>query len=291
MSLNLATTRPPQALVQTLGNAGLPSDRDGWKPLAGGRTNKLWRFQSDGKDYVCKLYDKDAATPLFPNDPKAEALALTSLLGTDLAPTLRFGLTWSRREAIVYEYVHGDDLCAPEDVAAILVKLHDQKAPQGLRSLNDGPLTLLEQGAAMLNMVNDPRRTLLQDIRPSRVVLPAADTVFLHGDPVPANVIAARTGPCLIDWQCPAIGDPSEDLAIFLSPAMQTLYGGAPLDETQIAGFLAAYGHPDRTARYLLLARAYHWRMAAYCLWKAALGNADYAAGFDLELDRLKVLC
>ena len=34
----------------------------------------------------------------------------------------------------------------------------------------------------------------------------------------------------LIDWQCPALGDPAEDIACFLSPAMQVIYGAGPLD-------------------------------------------------------------
>ena len=96
---------------------------------------------------------------------------------------------------------------------------------------------------------------------------------LLHGDPVPANIIAGARSLRLIDWQCPAIGDPCEDLAVFLSPAMQMTYRGSKLGTRETSEFLSAYPDPGIIARYRQLAPWYHWRMAAYCLWQAANGD------------------
>ncbi len=54
----------------------------------------------------------------------------------------------------------------------------------------------------------------------------------------------------LIDWQCPAIGDPCLDLALFLSPTMQQVNGKTPLSGAEVAAFLEAYDNPQVTCRY-----------------------------------------
>ena len=83
------------------------------------------------------------------------------------------------------------------------------------------------------------------------------------------------------------MGDPTEDLSLFMSPAMQSLYRGAPLDTPERDEFLAAY--PDRRviSRLLDLQPWYHWRMAAYCLWQGERGRPDYADAAELELEAL----
>ena len=101
---------------------------------------------------------------------------------------------------------------------------------------------------------------------------------------MPGNIIATPNGPVLIDWQCPARGDPAEDLATFLSPAMHWLYRGKLPDEAERAQFLDAYPDPVVVDRYLRLAPLFRWRMAAHCLWKAERGAADYATALKLEL-------
>ena len=90
-------------------------------------------------------------------------------------------------------------------------------------------------------------------------------------------------GLTLIDWQCPASGDPTEDIATFLSPAMQRLYRGTILSEAEREAFLAAYPDPAIVARYRALKSVYRWRMAAHCLWKAERGASDYAGALRLE--------
>ena len=92
----------------------------------------------------------------------------------------------------------------------------------------------------------------------------------------------------LIDWQCPRLGDPAEDLALFLSPAMQLLYRGAPLGLAEQDAFLAAYPDPQVTARLRALLPWFHWRMAAYCLWKAERGGAEDREAMALEIAALQ---
>ena len=82
----------------------------------------------------------------------------------------------------------------------------------------------------------------------------------------------------------PATGDATEDLATFLSPAMQWLYRGRVLSPPETEAFLAAYPDPAVTARYLRLQPLYRWRMAAHCLWKADRGAPDYRHALALEL-------
>jgi len=131
-------------------------------------------------------------------------------------------------------------------------------------------------------------RPELVDLRPCGSVPPSYARAFLHGDPVPANFVMTERGAVLIDWQCPASGDPCEDIAIYLSPAMQSLYGGTPLSPEEMEAFFAAYDDAETAARYRAMAPAYHWRMAAYCLWMADRGHADYGNAARLEIEALQ---
>jgi aminoglycoside phosphotransferase (APT) family kinase protein len=58
----------------------------------------------------------------------------------------------------------------------------------------------------------------------------------------------------LIDWQCPAVGDPCEDIAIFLSPAMQLAYRGTVLSRAEEQVFLTAYSDASTLKRYANIA-------------------------------------
>ena len=41
----------------------------------------------------------------------------------------------------------------------------------------------------------------------------------------------------LIDWQCPAIGDPIVDIMMFLSPGMHEIYGSGKLSHQRSSNF------------------------------------------------------
>lgn len=274
----------PGDALRAMRGLGLDPDGAEWVPLRGGRVNRLWRVG----ERVVKLYHPAGATPLFPNDAAAEVAALTALRGRGIAPCLVAAAPGATLPCLVYRHLDGPaGAAAPQAVGALLARLHAEPPPAGLRNLPGGP-AILDQGDAMLAALPAAQAGRLRALRPS-VAPPAPEArVFLHGDPVPANIVSTADGPRLIDWQCPAIGDPAEDLALYLSPAMQAIYGQGPLSPAQEAAFLDAYGHPARRAALAAAAPARHWRMAVYCLWKAARGDTAYAAAAELELERLE---
>ena len=116
---------------------------------------------------------------------------------------------------------------------------------------------------------------------PVEVALPRPS--LLHGDFVPGNILATPGGLRLIDWQCPGLGDPVDDLALFLSPAMQFLYRGRPLASAEIEALMLDLPG-DLRARYAVLRPILHWRIAAHCALRAARGDGDYDAALRLEL-------
>lgn len=269
----LPTEIPPAALVAAV-TAALPAGRArSWRAMPGGRVNRLWRA---GR-VVVKCHAPDGASPLFPNDAGAEARALRLLAPLGLAPELRAtGDGW-----IAYAHVPGRTWRRdPAPVAVALARVHALPG-EGFRDLASGSAALLAQGAAIAARC----RGALPPPPPDPGVPPHRGPRLIHGDPVAGNLIVTRDRTILpIDWQCPAHGDPAEDLAIFLSPAMQHIYRGRPLSADETAAFLAAYPCADTVARLRALWPVFRWRMAAHCLWKAERGAPGYALAMALEL-------
>ena len=263
----LPVDAPPPWLVQAVG-ATVPIEGP-WLPLEGGRSNRVWR----AGDLAVKLYDPTSATPLFPNEPAAEALALQSLTSLPLAPSfVSSGAGW-----LAYRYQPGASWRQdPAAVARLLGELHGLGPLPGLRSLPVGPQQIGQQ-ARSFAMAGLPPMPKLSDPGPVRPTI-------VHGDAVPGNIVVTPQGLRLIDWQCPGNGDPVDDLALFLSPAMQLLYRGAPLSLAEREAFLAAYPCRATVARYVLLAPLLHWRIAAHCAFRAARGDDVYGAAIQLEL-------
>ena len=83
---------------------------------------------------------------------------------------------------------------------------------------------------------------------------------LVHRDAGPGNLIDTGDRLLLIDWQAPGAGDPVEDLAAFLSPAFQILYGREPLTDDEEGAFLDAY--PDAARRAPAAAHAAQLRLA-----------------------------
>lgn len=260
-----------------------------WRPLSGGRSNWLWHVVSEGSDRVVKLFNAQSANPLFPNSAQAEAAALRSLQGTGLAPDLIAEVKTGYGPCVIYRHVAGmQGAVSPAQMARSLARLHRVPPHKGLRRLQSGADAILKQGDRILAACSNP--AIVADARPHVMDETPRRLVFLHGDPVPANAIRTAGGACLIDWQCPALGDPVEDLAIYLSPAMQLLYGAGPLSGSAAQEFLTAYGDDAATARLKNLAPALHWRMAAHCLWRLERSgdNGRDAEALDLELAALR---
>ena len=278
----------PAALKRHWQVAGQVEPDAVWTPLSGGRTNPIWRVDGHDAPLVCKLFLPDAATPLFGNDPAAEWAALRALAGQGIAPEPVASSRTALGDSLLYRHVSGQPWDRdPSAVARLLRHLHDSPPPRTLPQALPDATGLIEQGRAMLAQIGVP------DALPSAPTPKAAlqGAAFLHGDPIPGNLLQEGTSLTLIDWQCPAIGDPCLDLALFLSPAMQRVNGKVPLSAAKVAAFLAAYDNPQVTRRYHALAPLFHWRMAAYCLWKAHHGDAAYGAATPLELTALEQGC
>lgn len=258
---------PETALVR-LGAADQP-----WQPLPGGRSNRLWHV---GR-FVVKRYDAAAASPLFPNDPHAEALALSLFAPLKIAPTLRAaGEDW-----VIYEHREGSTWplsAEPASIARLLYRLHSAPIPpQHFRTLPNGSSAILHHA-----------RTFGADCPippPPDPQIPPVPPRPVHADPVLGNILSTAEGPLLIDWQCPGMGDPAEDLATLLSPAMMWLYTGQTAPPGWDEALLSAYPDHRVANRTRTLLPVYRWRIMAHCAWKAARGSADYAKALQIERD------
>lgn len=256
---------PPQVLA-LLGDGPVVA-------LAGGRTNRLWRSGAR----VAKLFTHGTATPLFGNDPGVEWIALNALGPRGLAP-VPLGLYQTDAGAcLVYSHVAGQaGQTAPGTAARLLHRLHSYGPIDGFPTVATGAAVLAEGQRMFAEAGVQPSPMPAAPLPPDR-------PVPIHRDPVAQNIIACQAGAVLVDWQCPGMGDPVEDLAHFLSPAMQVLYGTTG----PAADFLSVY--PDQTvvARYRIAGAAFHWRMAGYCAWQVARGVQDYRSALEAEMTLL----
>jgi thiamine kinase len=261
--------------------------------LSGGRSNGIWRVEDRHQCVIAKLYRPGRSSDLFPNDAQAEHIALKALKNSGLAPDLLGKVQTERGPCVLYSHVKGASLAptaeAFERAGISLAKLHQMAPAKGLREIPFGASAMLEMARGFLEGAQGDEASQLR-ARIDAVEAPKLDNippVFLHGDVVPGNIMDGPAGIVLIDWQCPAKGDPCEDLATFLSPAMQSLYGAGPISQDLEAAFLRGYGNAQVEARYRALAPLFHLRMAAYCLWQTGQGEADYLAAARLELAAL----
>lgn len=257
---------------------------DDWQRLSGGRTNALWTYKGPGGRLVCKCFCGQG-TALFDNDAHREAQALRHLEGTGLAPRL-IATANALPPSLLYAFVEGATWAGDLEKAAGGLRRVHGTLPPNIPKVDHSPSALLASAAAMhANLSTPPQHSppTLSDVAPY-------EPAFLHGDPVPSNMIDTADGLMFIDWQCPCIGDPVTDLAVFLSPAMQTLYGGRDLTAEDHEAFLDAYNSKDIAQRYLILAPLLHWRIALHCLLRAESGASDYANAAALEFAFLKRL-
>ncbi len=252
--------------------------------LSGGRTNRVWQIRDGVAEYVLKLYDPGCATPLFANDAQAEALVLDHLRATDLAPRKIASGEAACGDWLLYQYVPGEKWDRNAfAVGAQLAAVHKLGLPRGLKRGPNGSDALISQTKSMVSMLDAPvTDNLTRDVPAAGDVAPIAP-VLTHGDLVPANILLAADRVTFIDWQCPALSDPCEDIATFLSPAMQIVYRGASLAPEDERAFIDGYANPSVIARYRKLEPLYHWRMAIYCQWRVQTGDLDYAQGLEAE--------
>ncbi|CAD0186177.1 thiamine kinase [Ruegeria sp. THAF57] len=281
-------TAPPRDLFDHLRSTGLVDANARFQTLYGGRTNQVWKVLGGDGDKVLKLYRSKLRNPLFRNDAELEARCLNALEPMGFAPRLRATGKHDNGLWVFYDHAPGSPWQSGTTcVAELLRKLHMLDISIEVPAGCNGSADLAHQTQQILNMCLSDQKAQLARMRPDSPVPATNHTCLVHGDPVAGNILVDATGLTLIDWQCPARGDPCEDIALFLSPAMQQLYRGAPLRAAEEAQFLSAYDRPEITHRYRELQKWYAWRMAAYCLWRVENGATDYSAALDLEIAAL----
>jgi thiamine kinase len=275
-------------LHKYLNSQGIIPRKTSWHPQTGGQTNKVWRLMGD-KDLICKLYLDTKTNPLFNNMPEMEYRCLLWLDGANIAPKPYRYLRTPFGKVLLYNYIEG--LTWSKDVYVVLEllsRIREHKAPLGLRSLSCSSSHIKKNGFEIINKLNSYHKNSLIKICPD-VSIPDVKPVLLHTDVVPGNLILGDKGLRLIDWQCPAIGDPIVDIMMFLSPGMHKIYGSGKLSMKDYETFLMNLT-PKLRSRYNILGPLYHWRLAAYCFWKAEQGFIEYENAALAEIDLLKMI-
>jgi len=235
--------------------------------LTGGYLNQVFRLRGSGIDWVVKRFLPETELALFPNLPEPEhrAMSLANKLG--LAPKPVAFIDQPDLTVLVYDYVEGE--MWSDGIAAVAQMLKRLRAadPSGFRSVPMTPEGILTEGDAFLPKIAPERRKRMEAARPKPIRVDPVKPVLLHTDIGPGNIIVEQgTGRLVvIDWQCPAAGDPIQDAIAFLSPGFQILYSRPPLTRQQEIDFFRAYDDTAFKARYDAMLPFYDWRMAGYC--------------------------
>ena len=267
---------------------GVMPDQTVWHTQSGGRSNKVWRLKGE-KDLICKLYLETKTNPLFNNIPEAEYRCLLWLEGSNIAPKPYKFLKTPFGEVLLYNFISGETWSHDvETVSELLTRIRNHKYPKGLRKLSIVPSDIKQSGFEIINRLNGYHKNELMNICPD-VSISDIEPVLLHTDVVPGNLIIGDEGLRLIDWQCPAIGDPIIDIMMFLSPGMHKIYGPGKLSMKDHEDFLMSLSS-DLRNRYNKIGPLYHWRLAAYCFWKAEQGFIEYEKAALAEINLLKMI-
>ena len=267
---------------------GVISNQTVWHIQTGGRTNKVWRLSGE-EDYTCKLYLETGNNPLFNNSPEEEYKCLLWLEGSNIAPKPYKYLKTPFGEVLLYNYIKGHTWSHDvETVSELLTRIRKHKYLKGLRILSNLPSDIKQTGLEIISKLNSYHKNKLINICPD-VSVSDIEPVLLHTDVVPGNLILGDEGLRLIDWQCPAIGDPIVDIVMFLSPGMHEIYGSGKLSMKDHEVFLMSLSF-DLCERYNIIGPLYHWRLAAYCFWKAEQGFIEYENAALAEIDLLKMI-
>lgn len=265
--------------------------------LSGGYQNQVFRVRGPEIDWVVKRFQPSAEITLFPNLPDAEAMALERLADCSAAPRpIAFVKDGKQAPVLVYEFYAGRPWSGDVEQVARLLRVIAGVNSAGFRLVPMVPFHILQQGDKFLEPCTPATRQRLLAARPQPLEMAAGPRCLVHTDFGPGNLISGAEGLKAIDWQCPAAGDPAEDLAAFLSPAFQILYGCAPLSEAEEEVLLEAYGEVDTIERLRVLRPYFDWRMAAYCAMRQihfATSRPDaserYRQSTDALLARLNV--
>ena len=277
--------------------SGLVREDSRWTVLPGGRTSPVWRVRSGADDLVCRYRVECRENPLFPSLPCDEIRCLEWLRQTGCVPGIRDTVSVGNGIVLICEYVRGKPWSLPSsaaarnrdlaEVAQLLGRIHGVRPRADLEARPAGSDELRQHGRSILSMCAGEDAKRLSRLEPRCNSVVCRQRTLVHGDVVPGNLIRSNDGLTVIDWQCPGIGDPADDIACFLSPGMQMTNGGVVIDASLIEAFIEAYPCQDTIDRYRKLLPLFHWRMAAYCLWRTQIpgpGYPEYREAMEAEI-------
>jgi len=254
--------------------------------LRGGLWNDVFRARGCGPagaeiDWVVKVFNTGGTESLFPSLPTDEARALAALSGSGVAPPfVGFEPEIAGRPVLVYGFHAGKPWRDGIDRVAALFRRQHAVNAGGFRLLAIEPDAILAEGDALMRDHDaDPMARRLRAAKPAVVpVSPLDRRCLVHTDAGPGNLIDGPAGLRLIDWQCPGLGDPAEDLHSFLSPAFMILFEHAPLTGGERDAFLDAYGDPASQRRLAAMEPYFGYRMLAYCVRRQVELSTDNPA-------------
>ncbi|MDJ0858894.1 MAG: aminoglycoside phosphotransferase family protein [Dinoroseobacter sp.] len=278
-------------VVQFLQLIGGGTDASQISRLTGGRTSSVFLAKPPDRlvSVVVKISQIGEHTPLFDNRPLDEWRILTELSPSGLAPMPVGRLSLANGQHLLgYQFFQGSmGARTPNALATLLKKIHTHDVRFALPSRPTAPENLMAQ-ADSLGASGLPSQ--IAKLRPSvSQAPPLTELTLVHRDPIASNIVSdACDVPLLIDWQCPARGDPLEDIAHATSPAMAHVYGSPrPFSSYEV---LIHYGSNKLMERALHLLPIYRWRMVCYCAWQVIRGNQIYQKGMEMEAEALERL-
>jgi thiamine kinase-like enzyme len=248
--------------------------------LEGGITNRNFRVNFGGTDYVVRLPGK--RTALLGIDREAECLANKAAAELGMAPQVAALL--DEPSALVTQFVSGremkaDELREPETIAEVahdLRKLHDSgtELPSGFdsfRLVEEYAKTGREHGSESPAGYDDA----LEAAHAIEVAVrdqPGHEPVPAHNDLLPANFLRDGERMQLIDWEYAGMGDRWFDLGNFAV--------NNELDDEQEAQLLEAYfGEPPderRRATLKLFRFMSDFREAMWGVVQAGVSELDF---------------
>jgi len=215
--------------------------------------------------------------------------ALIITVAVSLVTSTLYFLITPFGEVLLYNYIEGQTWREDVNIVSdILSRIRVHKCPKGLRKLSSLPSDIKKNSLEIISTLNSYHKNKLMMICPE-VSISDVEPVLIHTDVVPGNLILGNKGLRLIDWQCPAIGDPILDVVMFLSPGMHEIYGSGKLSMNDHETFLMHLTSKLRS-RYNILGPLYHWRLAAYCFWKAEQGFIEYENAALEEINLIKMI-
>jgi thiamine kinase len=284
----------PEALIDSKKLASRPYSIN---RLRGGAWNEVFRVTSSASDIVIKRFVNVLEGTLFPNLPAAEALALERLSGLAVAPDpIAFFPETEWGKVLVYRFHDGDSWSGDVGLVADLLKRKLPVDASGFREVPIDPAGVIAEGDRLFERCDqDHRVDGFRKSRPRARTLPTLSRrVLIHTDVGPTNLISGPAGLRLIDWQCPAAGDPAEDVFSFLTPAWQILSFREPLSANERSDFLSSYDDHALAERLCILEPAFIYRAASYCCLRYQMlkdtdpmWHALYVRAADAELERL----